>query len=47
MVKNICLRKSEVHVLKQKTVPIAIEKIMEHDIHFLACSYINDDIDLS
>ena len=43
--KNICLRKSEVYV--KKTVSNIIEKLVEHGIHCLPCSYTNDMIDLS
>ena len=47
--KNFCLRKSEVYVKKKKkkTVSNVIEKLVEHDIHCLPCSYTNDVINLS
>ena len=41
----ICLRKSEVSV-ERISVCIVIEKLMEHGIHCLPCSYTNDIIDL-
>ena len=41
----ICLRKSEVTV-KRISVCKAIEKMMEHGIQCLPCSFINDVIDL-
>ena len=40
--KIICLRK-----FKKKTVSIVIEKLVEHGIHCLPCSYTNDIKDLS
>ena len=39
--KIICLRKSEVSVEK-KSVCNVIENLVEHGIHCLPCSYIND-----
>ena len=42
--KIICLRKSEVYV---KKVSIVFEKLLEHGIHSLPFSYINDVIELS
>ena len=41
----ICLRKSEVTVEKI-SVCTDIEKLMEHGIHCLLCSFTNDIIDL-
>ena len=41
----ICLRKSEITV-ERISVCDVIEKLMEHGIHCLSCSYINDVIDL-
>ena len=40
-----CLRKSEVTV-ERISVRIVIEKLMEHGILCLPCSYINDVIDM-
>ena len=44
--KSICLRKSEVYVLKKKVSDV-FEKLLEHGIHCLPCSYTNGIIDLS
>ena len=41
----ICLRKSEVTV-ERISVCTVIEKLMEHGIHGLTCSYTNDVVDL-
>ena len=41
----LCLRKSEVTV-ERNSVCNVIEKLMEHGIHCLPCSYTNDVIDL-
>ena len=43
--KIIRLRKSEVSV--ENSVCNVIEKLVEHGIHCLTCSYTNDVIDLS
>ena len=40
------MRKFEVYV-KKKTVSSVTEKLVEHGIHCLPCSYTNDVIDLS
>ena len=47
--KIICLRKSEVYVKKKtnKKLSNVTEKLVEHGIHCLPCSYTNDPIDLS
>ena len=45
--KIICLRKSEVYVIKKQKVSNVIEKLVEHGIHCLPCSCTNDAIDLS
>ena len=42
---SICLRKSEVTV-ERISVCNAVEKLMEHGIHCLPCSYTNHVIDL-
>ena len=42
---SISLRKSKVTV-ERISVYIVIEKLMEHGIRCLPCSYTNDDIDL-
>ena len=48
MIRKNCLRKSEVYVKKtKKTVSNATEKLVEHGIHCLPCSYTNDVIDIS
>ena len=44
--KIICLRKSEVNVKRKQNSINVIEKIVEHGIHCLQCSYTNDSIDL-
>ena len=41
----ICLRISEV-IIERISVCKVIEKLMEHSIHCLPCSYTNDIIDL-
>ena len=50
MRKTICLGKSEglfVKKTQKKTVSNVIEKFVEHSIHCLPCSYMNDVTDLS
>ena len=43
--KGMCLRKSEVSD-ERISVCYVIEKLLEHDIHCLPCSYTKDIIDL-
>ena len=44
MIKNICVRKSEVNA--KKVFSNVIEKLVEHDLQCLPYSYTNDGIDL-